>query len=164
MKRILLPVIFAFFLAIPLMAGKKQAGIDMDSWRYDLVSVGEGQQGAYKIKVWTYSKSPKLSEEFTRKCAVHGVLFKGIASNKGTSVKRPLIKDPQAKFEFEDFFQKFFADGGEYGRFVQLTSGVPEVIKVGKENKIGVVVLVQKDELRKYLEEAGIRKALDSGF
>ncbi len=37
-------------------------------------------------------------------------------------------------------------------------------LKVGKEYKIGVVVSVMKDQLRKDLEKAGIIKALDAGF
>ena len=164
MKRAILSSLLVFFITIPLIAAKEQTRIDMDSWKYDIVSVGEGQQGSYKIKVWTCSKKNTFSEELCKKYAVHGVLFKGISAYKGTSAKKPLIKDPQAKIEFDDFFQTFFADGGEYNRFVQFTSGTPEIIKVGKEKKIGIIVLVKKDELRKYLEETGIRKALDSGF
>ncbi len=42
--------------------------------------------------------------------------------------------------------------------------GVPEVLRVGKEFKVGVVVSVMKDQLRKDLEAAGIIKGLSSGF
>jgi hypothetical protein len=38
------------------------------------------------------------------------------------------------------------------------------VIKIGKEYKIGVIVSVQKDYLRKDLEAAGVIKGLSSGF
>ena len=37
-------------------------------------------------------------------------------------------------------------------------------VKVGKEYKIGVLVSVSKDALRKDLEAAGIIKGLSSGF
>ena len=37
-------------------------------------------------------------------------------------------------------------------------------VKVGKEYKIGIVVSVMKDQLRKDLEAAGIVKGLSSGF
>jgi hypothetical protein len=42
--------------------------------------------------------------------------------------------------------------------------GSAEVRKVGKEYKVGVVVTVNKDMLRKHLEEAGIVRGLGSGF
>jgi len=44
------------------------------------------------------------------------------------------------------------------------TSMRTESVKVGKEYKIGVVVSVSKDQLRKDLEAAGIIKGLSSGF
>ncbi len=42
--------------------------------------------------------------------------------------------------------------------------GTPTTMKVGKEYKIGVVVTVMVDLLRKDLEAAGIIKGLSSGF
>ena len=43
--------------------------------------------------------------------------------------------------------------------------GAGDVSKVNKkEYKVGVVVSVNKDELRKYLESEGILKGLASGF
>lgn len=164
MKRLLLSLLFVFFFTIPMLSQKRQAKNDMDSWRYEIVSAGEGQQGVYKIKVWAFSKKPKVSEDLFKKYAVHGVLFKGIPAYKRTSEKKPLIMDPEAKDTYHDFFQTFFTDGGDYQNFAQFTSGTPEIIQVGKENKIGMVVLVQKDELRKYLEDSGIIKALNYGF
>jgi GTP-sensing pleiotropic transcriptional regulator CodY len=53
-------------------------------------------------------------------------------------------------------------------KFVNCTSdGVPDensCVKVGKEYKVGIVVSVAKDALRKDLEDAGIIKGLSSGF
>ena len=42
--------------------------------------------------------------------------------------------------------------------------GSQEVVKVGKTYKIGLVVSVSKDALRKALEKAGVVKALGAGF
>ena len=59
----------------------------------------------------------------------------------------------------------FFDDiKGEYMKYVSLTSAAHEVIRVGKEYKVGVVVTVHKDALRKALENAGIVKGLSHGF
>ena len=42
--------------------------------------------------------------------------------------------------------------------------GTTEMTRVGKEYKVGVVVSVRKDDLRKALEAAGIIRGLNSGF
>jgi len=54
-------------------------------------------------------------------------------------------------------------------RFVSLSTdgavGAGDVMKVSKkEYKVGVVVAVNKAELRKYLEEEGVIKGLSAGF
>jgi len=68
----------------------------------------------------------------------------------------------------EAFFKEFFADNSKYMKFVQLTTdgaiAPGDIMKVGKEYKVGIVVAVSKDELRKYLESEKIIKSLSSGF
>ncbi|HOK50850.1 MAG TPA: hypothetical protein PLF75_03070, partial [Bacteroidales bacterium] len=80
----------------------------------------------------------------------------------------PLASSPAVEDEYSEFFDKFFADGGDYMRYVSLSNDgsidSEDRLKVGKEYKIGVVVSVMKDQLRKDLEKAGIIKALDAGF
>ena len=70
--------------------------------------------------------------------------------------------------EKQDFFQDFFADGGKYMKFVNITgdgSVRPEDrLKIGKEYKIGVVVSVNVQLLRSDLESAGVIRGLNSGF
>ena len=66
--------------------------------------------------------------------------------------------------EHQEFFDRFFADGGEWQKYVTLTEGTQEVIDLGKEYKVGVVVSVAKDDLRRALEAAGIVRSLSAGF
>lgn len=70
--------------------------------------------------------------------------------------------------EKKDFFEPFFEEGGKYMKFVSESNdgnvGAEDRLKVGKEYKIGVVVSVNKDLLRKDLEAAGIIRGLSSGF
>ena len=49
-------------------------------------------------------------------------------------------------------------------KYVSMTSAQQEILKVGKEYKVGVIVSVQKDALRKALENAGVIKGLNYGF
>ena len=77
----------------------------------------------------------------------------------------PLVKDATLESAKADFFRTFFSEEGPYMRYVTtMIDGPAEVRKVGKEYKVGVVVTVQRDMLRKHLEEAGIIMGLSSIF
>ena len=53
-------------------------------------------------------------------------------------------------------------------KFVSLTNdgavAAEDRIKVGKEYKVGVLISIRKEELRKDLETTGILKGLGAGF
>ena len=66
--------------------------------------------------------------------------------------------------QYAEYFKSFFADGGEFQKYASLMEGTTEIVKVGKEYKVGTVVSVRKDDLRKALEAAGIVRGLSSGF
>jgi hypothetical protein len=104
--------------------------------------------------------------EQCKKNAVHGIIFKGFSGNdKVRTSQKPLASNSTVEVENADFFQRFFASGGKYMKFVTVsTDASPEVIKVGKEYKVGVVMSVNASELRKDLEAAGIIRGLSNGF
>ena len=147
---------------------KKKSKKDTHNFRYEIECVGEGKQGSYSIKVFSYSKKPKVAIEAAKRNAVHGVIFKGISG--GRCVTKPaLARNPNLEQEKAEFFKAFFANGGKYSKFVVAsTDGAIEagdVTKVSKrEYKIGVNVTVNVSLLRKDLEAAGIIKGLASGF
>jgi len=167
-----LSAVLFFMSASPILSqarAKKKAMRDMEAFRYEIECLGTGVEGTYLIKVWTYSKKPKVAIEQSKKNAVHGVIFKGFAGGgRGCISQKPLASSPEVEDEHSEFFDKFFADGGDYMKYVSLSNDgsidSEDRLKVGKEYKIGVVVSVMKDQLRKDLEKAGIIKALDAGF
>jgi len=149
---------------------RKKANIATAQWRYEIEGVGTGREGTYLLKVWSYSKRPDVAIEQAKKNAVHGVIFKGfVGSKQGVSTQKPLVKSLNAEKEHEQFFKDFFANGGAYMRYVSTTAdgavAAGDRMKISKkEYKVGVVVSVRKDELRKALEQAGIVKGLSSMF
>lgn len=137
-------------------------------WRYELESQGVGAQGTVQIKVWSYSKFPETAQEQAKKNSVHGVCFRGYGGSGGVQGKEPLVT-PAQQIEHKEFFDKFFKDGGDYLRFVHLTGdhmvGPGDLIKVGKkEYKVGVVVSVDYQALRKYLESQKVIQSLGGMF
>lgn len=157
----------AFSLNTMAQASKK-AEKDTKEWRYEVQAVKTGSQGTYLVKVWSYSKKPKIAIEQAKKNAVHGIIFRGVAANGQVTSQNALSSNPNLEVEKEEFFNEFFADGGKYMKFVNVTGdgsiAAEDKLKVGKEYKIGVVVSVNIAGLRKDLEDAGIIKGLSSGF
>lgn len=151
-------------LCLPIFAGsKKKAKKDMEQFRYELECAGNGVQGTYLVKVWSFSKKANVAAEQCKKNAVHGIIFKGFSGN-GCVSQRALAKNPGVELEHKEFFELFFKDGGEYMKYVSVTSMPQDIVKIGKEYKVGITVTVQKDALRKALEEAGVIRGLSSGF
>lgn len=164
MKKLIF-VLLACVIAMPTMvfAQKKKANNETMEWRYETEDLGvTGQQGTCVFKIWTYNKKEAVAINQAPKNAVHAILFKGYGNNK------PLVKDDATIKANEKFFDEFFKDGGDFQRFVQLSSNgkiaAGDKIQVGKELKIGLRVIVRKDDLRKYMEEKGIIKAMNSMF
>lgn len=149
---------------------KNKANEDTKIWRYDLECEGIAKQGSKLVKVWSYSKNPKHAISRGMKNAVHGIIFKGYAGGgQGCTSLRPLVKSAETETKFKAFFDAFFADGGEYLKYVSAATdgsiAPGDRLKVSKrEFKIGVIVNIQFDMLRKRLESEGIIRSLGSGF
>lgn len=149
----------------------KKANAETVAWRYEIEVENVGLQGACNVKVWSFSKNPAVATEQAKKNAVHGMIFKGVADKAGIKGKKPLVADVTMEEKHAEFFKNFFAEGGEYMKYVAYTTsgqvGAGDVMKVSKksrEYKVGVVVTVQYDQLRKRLEQEGIVKKLNQGF
>ena len=140
---------------------KAKADDDTENWRYEVENLGQrsgrgGHGTSHVLKVWSYSKKPVIAEEQGKKNAIHAVVFQGVPGNPGKRLNgiEALVQDPATEAEFADFFRKFFADGGDYMRFVTVSNnGMAESIKYNKEYKVGLTVVVNTPALRKYLED-----------
>lgn len=134
-------------------------------WNYEIESVGVGVEGTYAIRVWSYYRSPDMPVEIPKKNAVHAVIFKGIPAGGGASAQ-PALKSDAVTASDSIFFGNFFQ--GEYLDYINsVASGSRQVLKVKGGNykyKIGYVISVAKDRLRKRLEEQGVVRALSDGF
>lgn len=146
----------------------RKANEDTREWRYDIDAQAVGSAGTYLIKVWSYSKRAHIAQEQSKKNAVHGILFKGFPGKQGIPGQRPLVSDPATADQKAEYFERFFADGGPYMRFVEFATdgnvAAGDRVKIKREYKIGIVVSVNVAALRKQLEADRIVKALGAGF
>jgi hypothetical protein len=167
----LLLAVFVFSLNINAQRKQKNKKTkDTHEWRYELDCMSTGKQGTYLVKVWSYSKKPQLAIEKAKRNAIHGVIFKGFAAGKqGCKSQKPLARKSNLESEQSSYFKTFFEDGGKYMKFVSVSNdgaiAAGDRLKVSKKlYKIGIIISVNKDELRKTLEQEGIIKGLASGF
>ena len=132
-------------------------------WTYEIESVGVGADGTYAIRVWSYYKNAKMPLEVAKRNAVHAVIFKGVPAGNGAASQPPLKTDAVTASD-SVFFGNFFQ--GKYQDYINsVASGSLRILKLrAREYKIGYVVSVAKDNLRKYLEDQGVIKGLSSGF
>lgn len=130
--------------------------------RYDIEGVETGAQGTFMVKVYVYTSKPEVTTEQIKYAAVHGVLFCGF-SGKGFATQKALAR-PEIETQKADFFSAFWGNG-DYLAYASIVNAVADRVKVSnKEYKIGAIVSVSKDSLRKSLEDAGIIKGLNFGF
>lgn len=163
MKKVLFLSLLMMLVGVcTVSAGKKQK----KEYKYEIVPMGVGSQGSALIKVYSYAKNQKQAIELAKENAVHGILFKGVAGSSGTAAQPALVK-PQDHEAHLDFFERFFEEG-TYLRYVSLSSdgtvSSDDRLKVGNQYKIGIVVSVNKADLRKYLEEEGVIRKFGGGI
>ncbi len=166
LSSLLLVMVLGLSISVNAQA-KKKADKDTEDFVYEIEGVSVGTQGTYLIKVWSYSKKPTVAINQAKKNAVHGVIFKGFSGKPGVPGQKALA-NPAIEAEKKAFFDEFFADKGNYNRYVTESGdgsvAAEDRMKVGKKYKIGVVVSVNVSDLRKALEDAGVIKGLNSGF
>lgn len=135
-----------------------------NSKNYEVVNLGVATDGTKLIKVYATHKNKNKAIAEAKKAAIEVVIFSGIPS-AGTVSGTPALCSIADEQKNASFFEKFFEPGGQFLRYVNITSdNDPDITKVKGGYKVGIVVQVLYDNLRKDLESAGIAKSLSYGF
>ena len=148
-RRLLLMLCMALLAAAPTVYGQNA--------EYNIACAGQGKDGAYMVKVTTRVKDTKKGVEELKKCAVHGVMFRGFMGEAtGCTDQKPLIKNPNVAQEKADFFTDFFTTGG-YARYVSYIDSSFTSTKIKRKNyEVSAIFLVDKESLLHYLEQEKI--------
>lgn len=128
---------------------------------YEVAVVGIGADGTKLLKVWGYARNKNEAKIDAKKNAVAACLFKGAHGSRDKNVK-PILPDSRTADAHEAYFNKFFEMGGQYLQYVGITNDATgkDIVKMRKGYKVGVVVSVNYDALRKEMERQGIVKKL----
>jgi hypothetical protein len=164
MKKIKSILTILIAICFALQANSQNTSSDFLSTNYEVQFIRTGVDGTILFKIFSYGKTEEQAIKNAKSDALKAVMFKGIP---GSDLASPMIRDLSVLETKNEFFNTFF-ETQQYQQYVSIsgdgTIDGEDRLKVGKKYKIGIVVSVQKANLRKLLENAGIIKALNAGF
>ncbi len=126
--------------------------------------LGVELDGSQTLKVWGNGRERLDAVEQAKKNGVRDVLFKGILEGKQECNVKPVLAEVNVQEKNEDYFNKFFADGGEYKNYVSLkdekvANKISRNRKAARESVThGVVVRILRVELKQKMVADGILK------
>lgn len=125
---------------------------------YNLEFAGVGDGGNYFVKVTAIlgKKEYKEANDWLKRLAVEGVMFRGVAGGQGFTSQKALISDPNVQDTKAEFFTLFNREK-KYLLFTNLKTSSVSSTKLPKgKYEVSGNVLVDKEKLLQYLESNGI--------
>lgn len=119
---------------------------------YETECLGKSMDGTQTLRVWASGRNKGDAIEQAKKKAVYDVVFTGITAGSGECNAYPVVDEPNARKKYEDYFDKFFANGGDYSKYVS-SKGQKESAqhryKGDGTQSFGIIVTVDRSALRK---------------
>lgn len=130
--------------------------------------MGVGVDGTYLIRVTNYFRTTdeNVYLDGLKKDAVNCVIYNGIPAGNG-SMQQPALINADTYIEGKEAELNTFFEQKKYLMFINsVVNSSKEIVKIrgSKDYKISVTISVKKDDLRTYLIDNGIIKALDNIF
>ena len=117
--------------------------------------------GSLTVRAWGDGNSKKDAIEQAAKQAVYDVLFKNNITGTTGTLAKPVVVEANAREKYENYFNTFFKDGGEYRRYITLQDE-KENSKQKMENRYVyrycVTLRVLRSDLKARLQKDGIIK------
>lgn len=161
-------LLLALFVSVNAQSRKELKAYYGSQYNVEIQTLGVGNDGTKLFKVWGYGKKVDEAVIEAKRNAISAAIFKGIPAGGGASPTPPLTTEVDAETKHQAFFDEFFQNGGKYLQYVNLSNDATpsgaDKIEMKKGFKVGVAVSINHVALRKYLEEKGVIRKLDSGF
>lgn len=120
-------------------------------------------EGDGSITVRTSAQGRNYTDAWDQACkrAVREMIFKGIEVPGNSFMSKPLVTAVNAEEKYQDFFNVFFMDKGDYTKFVSMEDkrfGSTVETKGDAMVKQTLTVRILRSELRQYLIDHGVIK------
>lgn len=132
------------------------------NYTYKTECLGVEMDGSQTVKGWGNGRNRFDAIEQAKKNVVRDVLFNGIIEGKQDCEKRSVVPEVNAQMKYEQYFNQFFADGGEYKNYVSLKDErVGQKLSRDRQSARksvthGVVLRVHRSELKQKMIADGI--------
>ncbi|MDE5736323.1 MAG: hypothetical protein K2L03_05555 [Bacteroidales bacterium] len=130
-------------------------------YTYQTECLGSELDGSYTLRAWGIGRNQVDALAQARKNALRDVIFKGISKGKSDCEIKPILMEVNAEEKYRDYFNRFFADGGEFEHYVNYKDKRVSTFhreRTEDEIKYGVTVRVLYDRLVDKLRADGILK------
>ncbi len=122
------------------------------SYTHKTECLGTELDGSQTLKAWGTGKNLTDAVEQAKKQALRDVIFVGIRDGKQECNTKPLVVEVNANEKYEDYWFKFFADGGLYTQFTSHQDGkYLKKLRAGDQITYGVTVRVLRQKLKQQL-------------
>ncbi len=151
-----------FLTAVALVVLLAGCGSRRSQASYDQPSkvLSANYDGSYVIRTQVRARNSALAFTDAQRKAVQEVIFDGVqAGSNGIQDLKPLIYDKNAREKYEDYFNAFFSDNGDWKNYCSLKdrrtfSSTYE--RTRTQMVQSVTVTVARDALKKRLQADGI--------
>lgn len=169
MKKILIAAMLICCTAMICSAQNKDRRKSFKSWEnYEVTTEKVGVEGTKFIKVWGFGRTVDKAVMSAKRNAVHACLFKGLPGGATANATPAIVRDPDGYANNQEYFDDFFAAGGPYLGYINITTdGIPsgqDRRKVQGGYKVALYVQVMYDRLKEKMINDGITKGLSYGF
>ena len=123
--------------------------------------LGTELDGSQTVRSFGIGRNEIDARQQAKKNAVSAVIFTGIRSGVEGCNTKPIIFEVNAREKYEDFFNAFFADGGDYQKFVSYKDTRTASAQRSRTNaqfKISLALRIDRAGLKQYLIENNIIK------
>ncbi|MCR5325404.1 MAG: hypothetical protein K6E37_01475 [Bacteroidales bacterium] len=121
--------------------------------------ISKEMDGSLTLRVWGSGRNKTDALEQAKKQAVYDVLFKGITRGNNDYNMRPIMTEVNARQRYQDYFDIFFMDRGEYRKYISMEdkrAGSTRTRRNYRDVTVGTTVRVLVPQLRARLKEDGL--------
>lgn len=125
------------------------------------VYMNDEADGSITVRAYGQGRNLIDAKEQAMKNAVRAVVFKGISVPGNAYLSRPLVTEVNAQEKYEDFFNEFFTDHGDYRKFCSAKDSKAASDKDNistRQSRKATTVRVLRPQLKAFLIENGIIK------
>lgn len=121
---------------------------------YTTECLGKNMDGSHTLRVWASGRNRADAIKQAQKKAVYDMVFTGISAGGSECNAYPIVDEANARKKYEKYFDIFFADGGDYSKYVsfanQKKSAIQRYYGDGTQT-FGILVTVNRSGLSQRL-------------